>query len=159
MELLLTTQVTRRLLHELRRAGNREIGGLLMGEHVGAEAFRVIDFSVQRSGGTPACFIRNPSEHQRELEAFFARTGGDYTRYNYLGEWHSHPSFDPTPSTTDIRSMQSIADDPAVGVNFVVLLIVKLSGKRQMITSAIAFLPQAVPVPVTITEDQVNFHI
>ena len=61
MQLLLPSRLIQRLQSELKRAGNREIGGLLMGEHVRDEVFRIVDISVQRSGGDRACFIRQPS--------------------------------------------------------------------------------------------------
>jgi integrative and conjugative element protein (TIGR02256 family) len=139
MQLLLPSQVSNRLERELRRAGRQEIGGVLMGEHLHDEVFRIVEISVQRSGGTQACFIRNPSDHQAQLEQFFARYGNDYVRYNYLGEWHSHPSFDPMPSTSDMQTMQSIVDDPAVGVNFAVLLITKLGNNKRIEATAMAF--------------------
>ena len=144
---MLAPQVIKRLKRELRRAGRQEIGGLLMGEHLGAERFRLVEISVQRSGGDQACFIRNPREHQAQLEKFFAETGQDYTRFNYLGEWHSHPSFAAVPSSTDFQTMQGIIDDPSVGANFLVLLVVKLS-RRRIEASAFAFRSSTEPVPV-----------
>jgi integrative and conjugative element protein (TIGR02256 family) len=153
MQLLLTPQVTKRLRRELRRAGGREIGGLLLGEHVHDDVFRLVGITVQRTGGSPASFVRNPNEHQRELAAFFERTGGDYTRFNYLGEWHSHPRMAPVPSSTDMRSMQSIVEDPLVGANFVILLVLSMVRNNQMTATALAFRPQARPVPVTIVAE------
>jgi hypothetical protein len=41
MRILLTTPIAQRLQRELRRAGAREIGGLLMGEHLEPEVFRI----------------------------------------------------------------------------------------------------------------------
>jgi integrative and conjugative element protein (TIGR02256 family) len=146
MQLLLTSPITQRLQRELRKAGRREIGGLLMGEHVQGEVFRVVELTVQHSGGTTACFIRHPHEHQAELERFFERTGADYKRFNYLGEWHSHPSFAPLPSETDVQTMQSIVSDPSVGANFLILLIVKLAGRQTLQISATAFRPDALPI-------------
>ena len=49
MKIILAPQIVQRLRRELRRAGRREIGGLLMGEDLGSEQFRVVDISVQRS--------------------------------------------------------------------------------------------------------------
>lgn len=118
MKILLAPPILKRLRRELRRAGNREIGGLLMGEDLGNGDFRVVEISVQRSGGTEACFIRNPKGHQTELDTFFARTGNNYSRFNYLGEWHSHPSFTATPSAPDLATMLSLVNDPSVGSNF-----------------------------------------
>jgi proteasome lid subunit RPN8/RPN11 len=98
MQLLLPPKIIKRLQRELRRAGKQEIGGLLMGEHVRDEIFRVVDISVQRAGGSEAYFIRDPASHKTQLEKFFADTGADYSRFNYLGEWHSHPTFEAVPS-------------------------------------------------------------
>jgi integrative and conjugative element protein (TIGR02256 family) len=154
MQLLLTPAIIQRLQRELRKAGRREIGGLLMGEHVQGELFRVVDLTVQHSGGTTACFIRHPHEHQAELDQFFERTGADYTRYNYLGEWHSHPSFAPVPSETDAETMQSIVSDASVGVNFLILLIVKRAGRQTLQVTATAFRPGTLPFEVGIVLEE-----
>lgn len=150
MRLLLSTPIIRRLQRELRSAGRQEIGGLLMGEHLQGDQFRVTHITVQHTGGTTACFIRDPHEHQIELDRFFEQTGSDYKRFNYLGEWHSHPSFAPVPSETDVETMQSIVSDNSVGANFLVLLIVKLDGRHTLQISATAFRPKMpnVAVPV-----------
>jgi integrative and conjugative element protein (TIGR02256 family) len=153
MQLLLAPQITKRLKRELRRAGRREIGGLLMGEHLSDGVFRVVDISVQRAGGSHSCFIRNPTDHKTQLEKFFAQTGNDYARFNYLGEWHSHPSFDPFPSVTDVQTMQSIVDDPCVGVNFLVLLIPKLGSSMQIEATATAFRAGTPPLAVPIAAE------
>jgi integrative and conjugative element protein (TIGR02256 family) len=151
MQLQLAEPVVKRLLEELHVAGSNEIGGLLMGEHVRDDTFRVIDISVQRSGGSGACFVRDPAFHQETLQAFFARTGSDYARFNYLGEWHSHPAFEPLPSGVDIATMQSIVEDSAVGVHFLILLVVRLGDRRILEASAAAFIPQARPMNVSIS--------
>jgi len=156
MQILLPPQVTKRLNRELCRSGNREIGGLLFGEHLRDELFRVVEISVQRSGGSRSCFIRNPKKHQAQLQEFFARTGKNYSRFNYLGEWHSHPGFEPVPSLTDIRTMQSIVDDPGVGVNFLVLLIAKLAGSKQIEVTASAFRTGTPPLSVALLPEDDN---
>lgn len=156
MQLLLTTRIAKRLHREMRRAGRQEIGGLLMGEHVGEEVFRVADVSVQHSGGTHVSFIRDPSKHQAQLREFFARTGQDYSRFNYLGEWHSHPSFEPTPSPKDIQTMQSIAEDHEVGANFLTLLIATLTNEAEIHVTAMAFRAGMPPIPVLVSIDTDN---
>jgi proteasome lid subunit RPN8/RPN11 len=139
MHLVLTQPVLQRLRNELRRARRCEIGGLLLGEHLGGETFRLVDVTIQRSGGSAVHFVRDPALNREQLEDFFRRTGVDYTRFNYLGEWHSHPSFEPLPSRQDIETMQSIVEDAAVGVNFLVLLIVRLTRFRQIKVGAMMF--------------------
>lgn len=158
MQLLLAPQVVKRLKRELHRAGRREIGGLLLGEHVRDELFRVVEISVQRSGGSQACFMRQPKDHEKQLRRFFAKTGGDYTRFNYMGEWHSHPSFEPMPSDTDLLTMQSIVNDPSVGAHFLVLLITKLGKNAQVEVSAVAFRAGAVPINVIVVAEPAPQH-
>jgi integrative and conjugative element protein (TIGR02256 family) len=154
MRLLLTPKIAKRLHREMRRAGAQEIGGLLMGEHMGDEVFSVADISVQRSGGTHVSFIREPKKHQLQLQNFFARTGRDYSRFNYLGEWHSHPSFEPTPSPRDLETMQSIVNDPGVGANFLALLIASLSNEVGIQATAMAFRVGVPPIPVSVSIEE-----
>src|SRR5258705_7361814 len=113
MQLILPAAIVLQLQNELRRGGRREIGGLLLAEHLHDEAFRLADVTVQRIGGSAVHLVRDPALNQKQLDQFFET--GDYTRFNYLGEWHSHPSFEPRPSFKGIRTMQSIVEDPAVG--------------------------------------------
>jgi [CysO sulfur-carrier protein]-S-L-cysteine hydrolase len=150
MRLLIPLAQVERLRAELRRGGRYEIGGILMGEHVADDVFRLADLSIQRSGGSVACFVRNPADHKIQLEAFFERHGRDYSRFNYLGEWHSHPMFRPSPSDVDVETMQSIVSDPIVGANFVVLMIVRLGWRGHLELSAAAFVPHSGPLAVDV---------
>ena len=156
MQILLTNRIAERLRREMRKAGRREIGGLLLGEHIRDEVFRVAEISVQRSGGTHVSFVRDPREHRDQLAEFFTRTGGDYTRFNYLGEWHSHPSFEPTPSPEDLQTMQSIVEDPTVGVNFVTLLIASPVNGMTIQVSATAFRAGAPPLGISVAIEAGN---
>jgi [CysO sulfur-carrier protein]-S-L-cysteine hydrolase len=153
MQLLLPSRLIQRLQTELKRGRDREIGGLLMGEHVHDEVFRIVDITVQRSGGDRACFIRQPKDHQKALKKFFARTGNDFTRFNYLGEWHSHPSFVPSPSSTDLATMQSMVVDPSVGANFLVLLIAKRNSLGNFEASATLFTEDSPPSHITLLDE------
>jgi len=97
-----------------------------MGECLVPGRFRVADLTIQRRGGSFASFIRRLGEALSALARFFRQTREVYTRFNYLGEWHSHPSFSTAPSERDVRSMLEIAGDPEVGAYFVALVIVRL---------------------------------
>ncbi len=149
MRLHLPPDLTEKLKAELRRAGPREIGGVLVGEHLGDAEFRLVDLSVQRSGGDAACFVRRPEQHAGFLQEFFARTGAAYERFNYIGEWHSHPSFPATPSAVDLRQMQDIVISGPDAPHFAVLIVVRLEGEVIRL-SALAFRPHSRPAPVEI---------
>lgn len=152
-------EIEARLREHLRRGGKREIGGILMGECLQPGRFRVADFTVDYGGGTIATFVRSLRAVLQALTRFFDQTEHDYKRFNYLGEWHSHPSFAPTPSTRDIESVQSIADDENVGANFVALLIVKLVAEHRVDASATIFRANTPPVPATIFFAEEDAHV
>lgn len=128
------------LCDALRRAGTNECGGVLMGEHVGLNHFAVQTLTVQ-GGGSFASFVRGTKAALRAMAEFLRRSNHEYTKFNYLGEWHSHPSFSVQPSGTDHRSMLEIASNPKVGANFVVLLIFKLTAQGSLEGSAHTYLP------------------
>lgn len=138
-----------KLQRELRRAGTREIGGVLVGEHVGNGEFRIADISIQRSGGTASCFVRQPAMHQHFLQKFYRRTGC-FERFNYLGEWHSHPSFSLQPSMVDRRQMQMIVESGDSAALFALLMITRLDGRGELAASAKVFAAGQRPAAVTL---------
>lgn len=138
MQLTISPECRARFKTALRRAGRREIGGVLMGEQLAPGQFQIIDFSVDDKTGTNAHFVRSPDMHQKALEDFFARTGNDFRRFNYLGEWHSHPSFPAIPSSTDIQAMENLINGER-NIAFSVLLILRLRMWLKLDMSATLF--------------------
>ncbi|WP_132034486.1 Mov34/MPN/PAD-1 family protein [Aquabacter spiritensis] len=126
MRIELAPDIEPRLRKALQRAGSREIGGMLFAEQLAPGRFRIIDFSLDSHSGSHANFRRDPALHHKALTAFFEQTGRDFSRFNYLGEWHSHPSFPVRPSREDIDTMTDIVEDSSSEITFALLLIVRL---------------------------------
>lgn len=131
----------------LARAKSRECGGILMGEHVGHNHFFVRSVTVQTAGGF-AWFLRGVSSAVNAVRSFLAANGNDYRRFNYLGEWHSHPSFSVVPSATDHETMRDMARTTE-GATFLVLLIFRLDG-TSLVGSAHTYLPDGAVHPSTL---------
>lgn len=148
--LTLRREVAERMRAALHAARRREIGGVLMAEHTGPNQFEVLDLTIHGQG-TIAYFFRKVEEAVTRLKSFFLRVNHDYVRFNYLGEWHSHPSFDLEPSDKDDRSIREIVEDRDVGANFVVLLIVKLANNGELLTRAYTYLPNGTNSESTVT--------
>lgn len=144
-----SADVQQRLRKALAAAGTNECGGILMAEHIGHDHFMVRQLTVQ-GGGRLASFVRGTRSAFRALSAYFRQSGHNYTRFNYLGEWHSHPSFSVQPSETDHRSMLDIVTNTKVGANFVVLLIFKLVDSDMLVGSAHTYLPDGTISPSTL---------
>lgn len=141
MKVILPSSEVRKLRIALARAGRSERGGQLFGEQLAPSRFRVTDLTVQRRQGSFATFIVDLVEAGRAAMAFFRRTGHDYSRHNYIGEWHSHPSFAVEPSAKDSETMRDlVAAETFVGT-FAVLLIARLDG-TELTTGAWVFDPQ-----------------
>ena len=126
MRIEVAPDIEPRLRKALRSAGRREIGGMLFAEQLAPSRFCVMDFSVDLSSGSHTNFRRDPGAHEAALNAFFERTGRDFARFNYFGEWHSHPSFSVRPSPEDIATMTDLVSEERSAISFAVLLIVRL---------------------------------
>jgi hypothetical protein len=112
VKVTLAADQTRSLVAGLRRAGVKEIGGQLFGEQLAPSNFRVTELTVQARPGTFARFVVDLLQAARDAVRFFDRTEHRYTRYNYIGEWHSHPSFAVRPSGPDVATMRDLVHDP-----------------------------------------------
>jgi len=145
MQLLVPLRIQQQLTEALGSAGTREIGGIMMGEHVGPNVFRIEEITVQSHSGTFATFVRAVFGVLMPLKRFFERTGRNYERFNYLGEWHSHPSFAPVPSPRDHQTMSSMVNSAELGAHFLALLIVKLGKSRYLESSVTVYQPGRPP--------------
>ena len=127
MKVSLATDQKRKLVAALKRADAREIGGQLYGEQLAPSDFHVTDVAIQRRRGSVTRFLVDLAQAARDAVRFFDRTRHRYTRFNYIGEWHSHPRFAVRPSGTDIDTMRALVRDPEFQGFFAVLMIVQLS--------------------------------
>jgi hypothetical protein len=101
---------------------DRETGGIILGHYSpGLTTADVVDVTLappgSRGGGT--WFTRGVRGLKSMLRRVWTRDG-----HYYLGEWHSHPSAPPTPSSVDIAQMAEIANDASYSCPNPVLLII-----------------------------------
>jgi [CysO sulfur-carrier protein]-S-L-cysteine hydrolase len=129
LKIHLGSEPAQAIISACERAGVRETGGMLFGEHVDDSVFRVVEVTALGLGSI-ANFVRGLVRELAQLERFFRKTKRDYRRFNYLGEWHSHPSFGLHPSSADDDAMFEIVNDPSTGAQFTVSIIVKLVDGR-----------------------------
>lgn len=118
---------------------------MIFAEELGPGNFRVMDFSLDARSGSRSTFSRYPEVHRQALNDFFRRTGHDFTRFNYLGEWHSHPSFSAHPSYYDIATMTELVEN-SENISFAVLMIVRLRFQYWMDFSSTVFARGEVPM-------------
>lgn len=149
MRVALAADQAGRLVAALRRAGVKEIGGQLFGEQLAPSDFRVTELTVQSRPGTFARFVVDLLQAAKDAVRFFDRTEHRYARYNYIGEWHSHPSFAVQPSGPDVATMRDLVQDTQFVGTFAVLMIVRLDTET-LTVGAWVFDPQGEERAITL---------
>lgn len=112
--------IERLLNHRQLKTYSKEAAGVLIGEKRGLH-FIIRELSEPGKGDIRSRFAvdRQGIHHQKVVNDAFACSGGTL---QYVGEWHTHPENNPSPSTKDLNSWRkefSISDD-------VILIIVGL---------------------------------
>ena len=108
----------------LQSGGIREIGGWLAAEQLAPGEFELVGFTVDLDVGTHNRFASLPTTHGEQLDAILDANTDRTGRVDYLGEWHSHPTFPPVPSDIDVVAMTKMVEES--GPSFATLLIVRL---------------------------------
>ncbi len=113
-----------RRIRELARASadRRETGGILLGR--GPDADGVIHVEGAGPPGDnaerrPDFFLRDRSHAERLAERAWERS-----RSIWVGEWHTHPTGPAVPSTRDLVTYAGLLDDPELGFEALVSVIV-----------------------------------
>ena len=84
-----------------------EAGGILLGYRRGHH-IHVSDLTVptKRDVQRRFTFFRHATDHQRVATRRWTQSG---ETMDYVGEWHTHPEDDPSPSSVDLQHWREIA--------------------------------------------------
>lgn len=94
------------LLMSKNQVGGREDCGLLFASQISDDCLRINSVSsfcvVQTSASKCSCKLDTEKANAVVVEEF---EKSNHTRF-YIGEWHTHPEDNPTPSIQDINSIK-----------------------------------------------------
>ena len=114
-------EVVNELKSNAQREGN-ELCGILMGLQVGDNCYRISKIS-------PPC-VKSHTRCDCERDAAMANQfieedykTSEHTRF-YIGEWHTHPEDNPTPSAVDYRSIEDNYQSASLVAPFLLMIIV-----------------------------------
>jgi len=115
-----------------------ETGGMLLGYEVEDSTAVVTKLIGPGPNAKHGRFRFTPDGvyQQSELEKHFWTTDG---RETYLGDWHTHPKSDSTPSVMDKRTLAHIAKEPRSGTKHPVMAILA-GGSGSWSLGAVRFL-------------------
>jgi integrative and conjugative element protein (TIGR02256 family) len=118
--LLIEQQVLQRLvLFRQLSPSAPEAGGILLGYRRGQHT-HVSDATVptKRDVQRRFAFFRHATDHQRVATRRWKQSG---EIMDYVGEWHTHPEDDPSPSGVDLRHWSEIAQAAARPMVFLIV--------------------------------------
>jgi integrative and conjugative element protein (TIGR02256 family) len=108
----------------------KEAGGMLLGRLINESTDLVIDEATEPTNSDRKgrfFFIRRRRHAQRRVDAAWHGSNGTL---NYLGEWHTHPEDNPSPSTVDIDNWLTIGQTARYDHDCLVFAIVGRKGTR-----------------------------
>jgi len=129
-----------------------EAGGVMLGELVGDDTFRVTDVSL--TIGKRRHYYCDPPEHQPFVDEFFARFP-DRKRFGLIGTWHSHPSGNAMPGRGDLQALKDKMASPLCDLSFMVLLIACLNGAAELYAGGVILIrgePDVRMIEITIED-------
>lgn len=98
-----------------------EAGGIIMGKFIGEEIHVTrLSTPTELDKATRTTFERHRLSAQFVINYEFYNSGGQMT---YLGEWHTHPEIDPTPSMVDKQMIKQQLSESKVSRDFLLLMI------------------------------------
>lgn len=98
-----------------------EQGGVLLGEIFENKVVitKVVTPSeLDRKGSF--FFIRSKKYAQNIINEHWVKSKG---KINYIGEWHTHNEFNPSPSRQDDKTMKKIVSKTSMEISFLLLMI------------------------------------
>lgn len=140
----------------LQKGGIREIGGWLAAEQLAPGKFELVGFTVDLEVGTLNRFASLPATHSDQLDKILNANAGRTGRVDYLGEWHSHPTFPPVPSDIDVAAMTKMVEEN--GPSFAALLIVRLLNAEALEASITTFQRGLPPESGQLITDSGHMH-
>ena len=101
-----------------------EAGGVILGRFIKGSNNIVIDVNTEPMKGdirTRTRFKRGKKKHQKIINEIWEESEGTC---NYIGEWHTHPEENPSPSTTDIKSWTKILRNDIFSSKYLYFIII-----------------------------------
>lgn len=133
LKLKVSSETIERLLACFQTHYPKEFGGVLMGSYSKDQKEAVIVDTIMplKFKSTLKSFTPDTGEINQRLCDYAAEYG---QKFEYLGEWHTHPNGSGQYSSVDFGSMKKIASSEAVAVRNPLLLIISGHGNKRSLT-------------------------
>lgn len=112
-----------KVLDSYKQTGNQnEAGGIIIGRVYENNVVCITELSEPNEFDKTSknSFVRDKKMAQLIVDEAFKKSRGELI---YLGEWHTHPEQNPTPSWVDKRMIKEQFKKNIINENFLILLI------------------------------------
>lgn len=118
------------LAYRQNNFADKEAGGMLFGRFLlDSNNIIIDDLTVPMVGDIRKrySFHRAQTKHQQVLDHIWEESRGTC---HYLGEWHTHPELDPSPSKVDLNDWKRIMNKTKTEANTFLFIIVGIEKIR-----------------------------
>jgi [CysO sulfur-carrier protein]-S-L-cysteine hydrolase len=125
MTIILPKKISKILHKQIHRHSPNETKGALFAKQIDDDHYEIDEVYLERQIGSIA-FVRlyNNQRYKRFQKQYHAKHDDDFLHHNYIGDWHSHPSFECVPSSFD--RMEVEMDLQQSNANFLIQVILKV---------------------------------
>lgn len=125
MKIVIKKEVTSKIYETVQLAGINEIKGSCYAFHKDNDLFEIEETYISQQKGTFSFsnLIINCKYNLFE-KRYYKKHRNNFKEHNYIGDWHSHPSFKLKPSNYDIEEVNSELINS--NANFLIQIIVKI---------------------------------
>jgi len=126
LEIIIPAKITSLIKKHIDKYSPLETKGALFAEHLGDNIFKIDSVYLEPKPGTTTYVKLVVNRvYQAFQNSFHKKHQYHFSKFNYIGDWHSHPLFECIPSSFDVEEVQK--DLKNSNANFLVQLILKVN--------------------------------
>lgn len=128
MKIIVKKEVADKIKKAVKKAGKKEIKGACFAEKIDDNIFEIEDVYISKIGSFSFSNLVVSFKYRMFENKYFKKHSNDYEKHNYIGDWHSHPSFELVPSSYDKKEV--IDELSKSNAHFLIQIIVKISNEN-----------------------------
>jgi proteasome lid subunit RPN8/RPN11 len=125
LEIIIPKKISLILIKQISKHSPLETKGALFAEDLGNDTFKIDEVYLEPKPGTTT-FVKLyiNQEYLSFQKNYHKFRKNNFSKYNYIGDWHSHPLFECLPSSYDVSEVEE--DIKKSNAIFLVQIILKV---------------------------------
>lgn len=129
MKIIIPKNFSNKIFERIKETAPNETKGALFAQKINDNLYVVDDVYFEKKVGSFAFVeLYNNKIYQQFQRKYHEKHNNDFKNHNYIGDWHSHPSFECYPSGFDQLEVQ--ADLQQSNARFLIQTILKIKDDK-----------------------------